>query len=537
MFIEVSPGTGRVVPEGGDISVANTLPDIDPDEILRRARLGHAPLPEAADLGGGRGAARPRRRPARGVPAPRAGPPRPGPRHARDRRAPGRAEAARPPLRAADDASWGAIRTTCAGWSARRMRCSTRSRASEQEHLDVGRASCPGALRATERAPASRCRASRPLLQQHARVAARAGPPAARHQRGAHAVLQPTRRRCCATRSGRSCAPRGRSRTTCAWPRKDLAQATPDLTTSLQETNRFFNMGAYNPGGAESLAGSRSPSSAPATRASSTGWPGRRRTASRCSRRADAQGPWRRVTICGVPGPILDVDHRRRAEQRRVKTNPALVEQLIGGPGTTIQPGSPIENLLAPGSAPATSGRRRHEQEPADTRADRRDGRVHAVGVRPAAVPVDLVRRRRAAQGQGLPLQGGLPRGRAARQGGGRPDGRREHRQGQGDGAGPGRPDARAPRWRSTTASRRSRWTPARSCARRACSARPTSSWRRASPTPKALPDGGTLARTNVDDTVQLDEVFRAFDPRRGATSRSGCTSRASRRRAATAPT
>jgi ABC-type transporter Mla subunit MlaD len=30
----------------------------------------------------------------------------------------------------------------------------------------------------------------------------------------------------------------------------------------------------------------------------------------------------------------------------------------------------------------------------------------------------------------------------------------------------------------------------------------------------KALPDGGTLARANVDDTVQLDEVFRTFDPR-----------------------
>ncbi len=35
----------------------------------------------------------------------------------------------------------------------------------------------------------------------------------------------------------------------------DLAKATPDLTTSLEETNRFFNMGAYNPGGAEGLGG------------------------------------------------------------------------------------------------------------------------------------------------------------------------------------------------------------------------------------------------------------------------------------------
>ncbi len=33
------------------------------------------------------------------------------------------------------------------------------------------------------------------------------------------------------------------------------------------------------------------------------------------------------------------------------------------------------------------------------------------------------------------------------------------------------------------------------------------------SPGAEKLPDGGTLARTNVDDTVELDEVFRVFDP------------------------
>jgi phospholipid/cholesterol/gamma-HCH transport system substrate-binding protein len=33
------------------------------------------------------------------------------------------------------------------------------------------------------------------------------------------------------------------------------------------------------------------------------------------------------------------------------------------------------------------------------------------------------------------------------------------------------------------------------------------------SPGAKKLPDGGTLARANVDDTVELDEVFRVFDP------------------------
>ena len=33
MFLEVAPGTGKVLEDGGRIPVANTLPDIDPDEI------------------------------------------------------------------------------------------------------------------------------------------------------------------------------------------------------------------------------------------------------------------------------------------------------------------------------------------------------------------------------------------------------------------------------------------------------------------------------------------------------------------------
>ena len=34
------------------------------------------------------------------------------------------------------------------------------------------------------------------------------------------------------------------------------------------------------------------------------------------------------------------------------------------------------------------------------------------------------------------------------------------------------------------------------------------------SPGAEKLDDGGTLARTNVEDTVELDEVFRVFDPK-----------------------
>ena len=93
------------------------------------------------------------------------------------------------------------------------------------------------------------------------------------------------------------------------------------------------------------------------------------------------------------------------------------------------------------------------------------------------------------------------------------------------EGARPGRAHAPSPRSRSTTASRRSRPTRARSCARRACWGRPTWSSRPAARTPRTSPTAARCRRANVEDTVELDEVFRTFDPRtRRSTSRSGCT-------------
>src|SRR6185312_15816706 len=84
-----------------------------------------------------------------------------------------------------------------------------------------------------------------------------------------------------------------------------LAEATPDLTTSVQELNRFFNMGAYNPGGAESLAGK----SVAEQRARQEGllywlaWTAQ--NGNSLFSTADAQGPWRRVTLCGVSSTLL----------------------------------------------------------------------------------------------------------------------------------------------------------------------------------------------------------------------------------------
>jgi phospholipid/cholesterol/gamma-HCH transport system substrate-binding protein len=55
MFIEVNPGTGRVVPDGGTIPVANTLPDVDPDEIYAALDADTRPYLKLLISGAGKG--------------------------------------------------------------------------------------------------------------------------------------------------------------------------------------------------------------------------------------------------------------------------------------------------------------------------------------------------------------------------------------------------------------------------------------------------------------------------------------------------
>ena len=91
---------------------------------------------------------------------------------------------------------------------------------------------------------------------------------------------------------------------------KDLATAAPDLTIATGELNRFFNIGAYNPGGAQGLTGNTAQDQA---RQEGflywTAWTAQNGVSLQSS--ANAQGPWRRTTLCG-----LDV---------------SLVSQIVGG--------------------------------------------------------------------------------------------------------------------------------------------------------------------------------------------------------------
>jgi phospholipid/cholesterol/gamma-HCH transport system substrate-binding protein len=123
----------------------------------------------------------------------------------------------------------------------------------------------------------------------------------------------------------------------------DTARAAPDLTKGTQELNRFFNIGAYNPGGAEPVTGTVAQQ-----RARREGflywlaWTAQNGVS--LFNTADAQGPFRRVTICGTEpanvqtllGVVLS---------RSLTEDPALVNQVVGGAGITPQPGSPAAVL------------------------------------------------------------------------------------------------------------------------------------------------------------------------------------------------
>jgi phospholipid/cholesterol/gamma-HCH transport system substrate-binding protein len=125
---------------------------------------------------------------------------------------------------------------------------------------------------------------------------------------------------------------------------RDTSQAMPDLRSSFGELNRFFNIGAFNPGGAEGLDGK----SISQQRQRQEGflywlaWVSQNGSSLFSS--ADGQGPWRRVTICGVPvasltgivnGVLADVGEH----------NPALADLLTNATSPTGT--SPVNQLLA----------------------------------------------------------------------------------------------------------------------------------------------------------------------------------------------
>jgi phospholipid/cholesterol/gamma-HCH transport system substrate-binding protein len=344
MFLEVAPGTGRVLDEGGRIAVANTLPDVDPDEIYAALDADTRPYLKLLVAGAGKGL-RGRGGDLREVFR------RLEPVHrdlARVMRATARRRSALKRL----IHRYGLLMEELGRRPEDLRRLVSASRgvfdalASEEQNISTSVALLPGSLRASERA-LNEVRGFAPLLRTTL-----------------ESLREPIRK---LDQTNAAITPfledttpilRGQIRPFVRVARpftddlrlaaRDLSRATPDLSTSLEEANRFFNIGAYNPGGAEPLAGL--PVAQQRSRQEGLlywlAWTAQNGVSLFSS--ADGQGPWRRVTICNVPAAVLTglIDD---VLEEVGSTNPGLVEQLIGGAGTVIQPGSPIDELLGTG--------------------------------------------------------------------------------------------------------------------------------------------------------------------------------------------
>jgi phospholipid/cholesterol/gamma-HCH transport system substrate-binding protein len=344
MFIELSPGSGRVLADGGRIPVENSLPDVDPDEIYAALDADTRPYLQLLVNGAGEGLR------GRGLDL----------REAFRRLEPVHRDLARVTRATARRRS--ALKRLVHRYGLfteelgrrpedlRRLVSASSSvfdtLAGEESSISTAVAELPGALRATERA-VTEVRDFAPLLSstlESLREPVRALPATNAALTPFFADTTPVLR----DEIRPFVRTAGPFTDDLRLAARDLSKATPDLTTALEETNRFFNMGAYNPGGAESLGGL----STAQQRARNEGflywlaWTAQNGVSLFST--ADGQGPWRRVTICGVDAAILrSIINGVLANV--LETNPSLVEQLIGGPGSEIQPGSPIDEVLATG--------------------------------------------------------------------------------------------------------------------------------------------------------------------------------------------
>ncbi len=341
MFIEVDPGTGPVLDEGERIPAANSLPDVDPDEIYAALDEDTRPYLKLLVSGAGKGL-RGRGEDLREVLR------RLEPLH-KDLARVTRATASRRQELKRLIHDYGLLMTELGRrpGDLRRLVGASGSvfdaLATEQGSISESVARLPGALRASQRtledvrrfAPV--LRSSLQSLRRPIRRLDQTNEAVTPFLRDTEPVLRERIRPF--VRAARPFTDDLR------FAARDTARAAPDLSTSVGQVNRLFNIGAYNPGGAEGLDGL----SIPQQRQRQEGflywlaWTAQNGVSLFSS--ADGQGPWRRVTICGLPPVAVQTIVQQTLGSVR-STNPALVDQLIGGAGALIQPGSPIGDLL-----------------------------------------------------------------------------------------------------------------------------------------------------------------------------------------------
>ena len=339
MFVEVDPGHGKTVPAGGRITVANSLPDINPDEIYSALDADTRPYLKLLVAGAGKGLKN------RGDDL----------REVFRRFEPIHRDLARVTRATAERRhelkhlihDYGLLMTEVGSHPEDLRRLVTASHsvfgalANEDTQISESVARLPGSLRASERALAD-VRRFAPVL----RSSLESLRPAVRELPETNAAVTPFLRQ---TEPVIRTQIRPFVRAARPWTNdlrlaaRDTAKATPDLSSSFGELNRFFNMGAFNPGGAEGLDG-KSISQQRQRQEGYLYWLAwAAQNGNSLFSTADGQGPWRRVTICGVPVSVLtgivggvvgDIG----------ASNPALSD-LLTTPGSSGS--SPVDQLLA----------------------------------------------------------------------------------------------------------------------------------------------------------------------------------------------
>jgi phospholipid/cholesterol/gamma-HCH transport system substrate-binding protein len=335
MFVEVDPGRGRPVPDGGRINVANTLPDIDPDEIYSALDADTRPYLKLLVAGAGKGLDG-RGEDLREVFR------RFEPIH-RDLARVTRATAVRREALKRLIHDYGLLMTELGSHPQELRRLVTASRsvfdalANEDAEITESVARLPGSLRASERALAN-VREFAPVLRSSLESLR---PPIRKLDETNEAVIPFLRETEPVIRTEirpfvRAARPWTNDLRLAA---RGTARATPDLRRSFGELNRFFNIGAFNPGGAEGLDGK----SVAEQRARQEGflywlaWTAQNGTSLFST--ADGQGPWRRVTICGVPAVVITALIGTVLTEINAD-DPAAVEDLLdrtGGPSEVDQ--------------------------------------------------------------------------------------------------------------------------------------------------------------------------------------------------------
>jgi phospholipid/cholesterol/gamma-HCH transport system substrate-binding protein len=340
MFLEVDPGKGKPVPEGGRIRVANSLPDINPDEVYAALDADTRPYLKLLVAGAGKGL-RNRGDDLREVFR------RFGPIH-RDLARVTKASAHRRVALKELIHEYGLLMEELGKHPQDLRRLVTASHtvfdtlANEDQAISASVAQLPASLRASEDA-LGKVRVFAPVLRSSLESLRKP----IRKLPATNAAVIPFLRQ---TEPVIRTQIRPFVRAAQPWTNdlrlaaRGTSKAMPDLHRSFGELNRFFNIGAYNPGGAEGLDGK----SIPEQRRREEGylywlaWVAQ--NGSSLFSTADGQGPWRRVTICGVPaaaltgivtGVLNDISSH----------NPALADQLnnLTSPGGS----SAVDQLLA----------------------------------------------------------------------------------------------------------------------------------------------------------------------------------------------